>query len=97
MSYVELPVLGMIPLGFAGSIRGFGFVMGGRVDEGRARLGAVPLSPEGGIGLFWRGGATCVCGIGVEAGWVPGREVGVYSVVWLAVGTGAAGQLGRVT
>jgi len=60
MSYVELPVLGMIPLGLVGSINGFGFVMGGRVDDGRARLGAVPLSPDGGMGLFCKGGATCV-------------------------------------
>lgn len=42
-------------------------------------LGAVPLSPEGGI---W--GYALDVEMGVDV--VPGRGAGLYSVVWLAVG-----------
>ena len=58
--------------------------MGGRVDAGKARLGVVPRSPEGGMG----GLVGWVDDVGV--GVAPGRGAGVYSVVWLAVGAMAA-------
>lgn len=51
---------------------------------GVARLGVVDPSPAGGIGGL-EFGTVCAAGV-----W-PGREVGVYSVVWFAVG-GAAGH-----
>ena len=84
----------MIPLGFSGSIlkpleRTGGREEGGRfdgwpfcvdwVDGGGIRFGVVEPSPDGAIGGF-------DIGLGIGVGVWPGRDAGVYSVVWLAVG-----------
>lgn len=54
-------------------------------------FGAVPSSPESGIAGLTRGAWTIDVRAGV--GVVPGRLVGVYSVVWFAVGATTTGQL----
>lgn len=80
---------GINPDGFSGSTLNRPLAtMGGKSEGGSARFGAVWLSIEGAIGGFCSGAATCGWAV-VDVGVWPGREVGVYSVVWFAVGAAA--------